>query len=221
MIITFSGLDGAGKSTQIDRLVKRFEGDKIQVKVLWARGGYTPLFENLKKALRKITWRALPSSGHSELRKKQLSNPVIQKTWLIIAIIDLIFFWGIYARVLSKLGYIVICDRYLQDTLLDFRQNFPSRRIDANIFWNLLELFTPKPNNAFLLWVPVELALERSIEKKEPFPEDKDVLEWRLASYMDEELFPSSEYLRIDGRMAIDEISDMIYKKIQTKLKKE
>ena len=221
MIIVFSGLDGAGKSTQIDRLVKRFEGGKIQVKVIWARGGYTPLFENLKKALRKITWRALPSAGHSEVREKQLSNPVIQKTWLIVAIIDLILFWGIYARILSKLGRIVICDRYLKDTLLDFRQNFPSRSVETTIFWKLLKFFTPKPNNAFLLWVPVELALERSIEKKEPFPDNKDVLEWRLASYMDEEIFPKSEYLRIDGRMAINDISDMIYRKIQTKLTKE
>ena len=49
MLLTFSGLDGAGKSTQINLLVDWFEKRGNKVSCLWARGGYTPGFEILKR----------------------------------------------------------------------------------------------------------------------------------------------------------------------------
>ena len=49
MIIVFSGVDCAGKSTQIELLKKEFLGQGIESQSLWSRGGYTPGFELLKK----------------------------------------------------------------------------------------------------------------------------------------------------------------------------
>ena len=49
MIVAISGLDGAGKSTQIDLLSKSLSAKGVRVRFLWARGGYTPGFEFIKK----------------------------------------------------------------------------------------------------------------------------------------------------------------------------
>jgi len=88
--IVFSGLDGAGKSTQIELLKKYFEQNQKPVLVFWSRGGYTPGFVLLKNILRIVSGKRLPKSGHSEERDKAIANPNIQRVWLSIAILDLI-----------------------------------------------------------------------------------------------------------------------------------
>ena len=52
MLIEFSGLDCAGKSTQIDLLKKDLENGGLVVKVVWSRGGYTPGIMWLKNLVR-------------------------------------------------------------------------------------------------------------------------------------------------------------------------
>jgi len=47
-IIFFSGLDGAGKSTQIDILKNHYLNQNKKVYYFWSRGGYTPGFQRLK-----------------------------------------------------------------------------------------------------------------------------------------------------------------------------
>ena len=51
-MIAFSGLDGAGKSTQIDLLRKKFLNERKSVFVFWSRGGYTPGMLFFKKSRR-------------------------------------------------------------------------------------------------------------------------------------------------------------------------
>ena len=41
-LITFSGLDSAGKSTQIDKVINYLNLKKQKVRLVWSRGGYTP-----------------------------------------------------------------------------------------------------------------------------------------------------------------------------------
>ena len=154
--------------------------------------------------------KKLPQPGRSTLRERHLSSPFVANLWLSIAIFDLMIYWGIYLRFKLLAGNVVICDRYIDDTRLDFKRNFPDVSFENYFLWRFLEWSVPAPDVSFLLWVPVDVSLQRSIEKNEPFPDDEETLQWRLTSYMDEKLFPSDCYIRIDCQQDIDTISSQV-----------
>jgi thymidylate kinase len=215
MLIVFSGTDGAGKSTQIDLIRINCEKNSKTVHHLWARGGYTPGFNYLKKLLRYMLWKKLPESGLSNNRNKMLKKKSVSSIWLTLAILDLILFYAIYVRGLSCLGRIVICDRYIEDTYLDFTYNFGKSFNENGFLWRLLVLLAPKPDAAFLLTVPVDVSQYRSMLKNEPFPDTLETLGWRLKMYMDETMFPSEKYQKIDCRQSIVSIQVKIKEKLE------
>lgn len=214
MLVTFSGLDGAGKTTQIERLGSRLEKHGKKIARLWGRGGYTPGFEWLKTFLRAVSGRRLPPPGKSSTREARISSPRIQKLWLTIALLDMIFYWGLYLRLRMLLGYVVICDRYIGDTYLDFLHNFPDSGFQNYWLWHILRRVVPVPDSSFVLWLPVSDALERLSEKNEPFPDDKATLAWRLKMYLDSDVFNETNNCKIDCRQDIEVISEKIYSQV-------
>ena len=73
-IIAFSGIDGAGKSTQIERLKQRLESEGQRVITIWFRGGYTPGIEAVKGFARRVLGKKAPPSGKSEQRENAFKN---------------------------------------------------------------------------------------------------------------------------------------------------
>lgn len=206
MIIAFSGLDGAGKSTQIKLLEEYLLSSGKAVKYIWARGGYTPGFNMLKGILRKAKVGGLPPAGISKERTKGFSTPWKRKVWLYLAIADMVLLYAIMVRVKSWLGTNVIADRWIDDTELDFELNFPEEKVASWWTWKLLRWLSPKPDTAFLLTIPIEVSMQRSLQKNEPFPDSRAVLENRLVRYLRFE----GEWIHIDGTLPIN----MIHRKI-------
>lgn len=220
MLLSFSGLDGAGKSTQINHLRSRLSEQGYSTTVLWARGGYTPGFVLLKQFLRLLLRKKMPQPGKSILRDRHLSRPFIAKLWLSIAIIDLMIYWGFYLRYQLLVGNVVICDRFLDDTRLDFVRNFPQISFESSILWKILRFVIPVADRSFLLWVPVSESIRRGKLKDEPFPDDEDTLEWRLSFYLDEKYFPTDLYLKLDCTEEIEHVSKKIISDVQSMIGK-
>ena len=220
VVVSFSGSDCAGKGTQIEALIRWLQKRGCKAAYLWARGGYTPGFQAVKRLVRRARGGGLPAPGASAQRTKAMGRPWMARTWLWFSLIDLILYWGGYLRFQRLLGRIVICDRYIDDTRLDFRRNLPTVPFERMWPWRMLEWFTPQPHAAFLLWIPVEESMRRSEEKSEPFPDDEETLAWRLAAYRDESVFPADRYIRLDGRSSVDSISEEIIAKVAALLGK-
>ncbi len=213
LLIAFSGLDGAGKSTQIERLTVRLRDGRQQPVTLWTRGGYTPFFNALKNGVRRIgRGSVLPESGHSQQRNQSFTNPQVRRLWLILAIFDLIWVYGVYVRWRCWRGRIVICDRYLWDTLIDFRLNFPQEHVERWWLWRLLKWVTPKPDVSWALLISVEESLRRSKQKNEPFPDLPQILEQRLSQY--EGLTPIAGWQVLDGRQPLEELATRIWTEV-------
>jgi len=213
-MIAFSGLDGAGKSTQIDLMTNIYSRNNKKSIVFWCRGGYSPGMLYAKSFFIKKKTNAA-SSNKSEIisRNKQFSNSFVRKTWLFLSILDLIFFFSIYIRVKEFFGVKIICDRYVFDTLIDFRLNFPQEQVDKWLIWKLLCYLSVKPLKHFVLTVSVEESQRRSKIKNEPFPDSQETLEKRLKNYLN--FVEANKFMvHIDGSNSIEYIHNIIIKEV-------
>jgi len=214
-LIVFSGTDGSGKSTQIKLLINDFNKQGFSTKYIWSRGGYTPLFSSLKKIFKVSSAIKTSSLGKNNFRKKLLKKKWVSKIWLTMATLDLIIFYVVYIRMISQIRDIIICDRYIEDTFIDFKRNFPETFNEYSFLWKLLVLLAPSPNKSFLLFVPVNISLERSKMKEEPFPDTSETLAFRLKAYLDESIFSSHKYHKIDCQSSIQKINIKIKEKFK------
>ena len=209
-IIAFSGSDGSGKSTQIQRLQAHLRRYDIATICCWSRGGYTPLFAKAKSVLRRASGGGLlPPAGESAQRDRLLGKRWIRRSWLVLSILDLAFLYGVRIRWWRRRGIWVICDRYLLDTRIDFELHFPGENVGRWWLWQALGRFCPSPDVHFVMRVPVEESLRRSTLKDEPFPDPPERLALRLESYCEAER--SEGRIALDGLRPIDEVFSEVY----------
>ena len=182
-LIAFSGIDGAGKSTQINLLMHYLKKIGRKPVYLWSRPGDSPLFNILKKFLRLSLGKIIPPPGPSEQREKMINKYWIRYIWVSVALFDIALVYGIYVRLLILSGKTIVADRYLLDAWIDFKLNFPDINISERPLWKFVQWVARKPDNTFLLLIPVKESLKRSIQKKEPFPDTEQRLRKRLDIY--------------------------------------
>ena len=203
-IIAFSGMDGAGKSTQIQQLQASLDRRKISNVYCWSRGGYTPLFSLAKRVLRRTPGGVLPQAGDSENRDRVMRKRWVRRFWLVLSLLDLGFVYSVKIRWWRWCGKWVICDRYLLDTRIDFQLNFPGEHVDSWWLWRLVASLSPSPDVHFLMLIPVEESLRRSRQKKEPFPDPPERLVARLECYR--RIEPLRGQIVLDGLRPLDEV---------------
>ena len=204
-LIVFSGIDSAGKSTQIESLVASLRKQGRSPIYLWTRGGYTSLFNSLKNLLRKFLGRHIPPPGRNEKRKQVMHSKRVQKLWLIIALFDLLRVYTFQIRFWLWSGKIVICDRYLIDTLIDFKINFKNQNVERWFLYKLLLWASPQPDVSFLMLIPVEESIKRSGQKDEPFPDSPEILTKRLNKY--QKLLNDKNWIVLDGLKSREELT--------------
>lgn len=183
IFIALGGIDGAGKSTQLDLIQNDLESQGESVIYLWTRGGNTPGINGLKALIRKLAGNKLPPSGHSAKRDQMLEMGWIQKAWLILAILDLLRIYSINIRWWRFRKKSVVCDRYLWDTLIDFKIMFPKVDVESWLIWKLLVWCSPVPDRAVLLMIPLNLSEQRCLQKYEPFPDTPERRKRRYKLY--------------------------------------
>jgi dTMP kinase len=151
LFISFEGIDGSGKSTQVDRLVRYLESRKRPVVAVREPGG-TPLGERLREIL--LQGGDLTSGAEASLfaaARAELVHNVIRP-----ALAD---------------GTDVVCDRYLDSSLV--YQGF-ARGVDVDkvYSWNREITDGLEPDRTFLLLLAAEDATTRIGKQLRLFPDE-------------------------------------------------
>lgn len=181
MLISFSGIDGAGKSTMISLLREDLDRRGLRSKMIWARGGWTPGLEIVKSLVR--TDGRMTTSERAAYREGIHADPRKRRLLLIGAILDLYFYFGVYYRFVNYLRGIVICDRYIWDTYIDFKINYSEFDFERWILWEVLLKVFPRPKRSFLLLISEEESLRRCVLKGDDFFEKRDVRDEKVRLY--------------------------------------
>ena len=163
MILSFSGIDSAGKSTQVKLLSQYCKDHKISNKTVWSKARGTPGIVFLKSLVRRD--KQLDEKKKAEYRRNIYRNDNKAKLLYCLSLLDLCWYWGVYCRILGCIKRVLICDRYLWDTYVELKCDFPSINIDRSILWRLLKKITPKPKVSFVFVVPAEVSLARDQQK--------------------------------------------------------
>ena len=182
MIISFSGIDSAGKTTQIDKLVAFFNANGVKYVKKWSKARGTPGVEFLKNLIRKD--KGLDEESKAEIRKDVYKSTRKQKLLYAASLIDLIWYWGIYFRWLNLTHKYLICDRYLWDTYVEMKFDFYSIDIDHSLLWKIVKLFAAKPRVSFVFIIPAELSLERDLQKGADGTEDIERKKSKISLYL-------------------------------------
>ncbi len=205
MIIAFSGVDCAGKSTQIELLRQYYLSRGMTCTVFWYRPGYSRELECCKSWVRNVYGgvRGLkrhlsgnPGNSASDAAAGGMNDSgkrIIPPVWMVTALLDSALQYALKLRLLARKYDVVICDRYVCDGRLDIVFKYPEMFWPETVFEMMSVLF-PKPDVSFLLWLDYETVKERAEAKNEPFPDDDRTRYLRWRAY---------DFLRDDGGMCV------------------
>jgi thymidylate kinase len=177
-LITFSGLDGAGKTSQAEALRETLERLGWEVSMQWVRLEWTTLWES--RWLGIVGWPARTILGLlARVRKPSGGGPsapaltptaVRERSGLVanawVAVVALVHAGAQRRETRPHLrpGTIVICDRYTLDAAAHLRFRYgESHRFTFQI--RLVERLSPRPLRAYFMDVPPETAHARKAEQ--------------------------------------------------------
>jgi len=193
-IVAFSGIDGCGKSTQIEKLSRYYDDNDIKYKVFWVRPGSTP-FILFIKSIARFFFRSLPKAGRSEQREKLMKKSKVGRLWFYLTFIDLIYIFKIKTPLTVLLGHKVIFDRHIFDSIIDYQIMLDMPVFDTKLVKMLLG--ADKNIIKIYLEIPIQDSIDRCEQKWEPFPdtEQEKIIRDRLYK----ERITGFNYTQIDG----------------------
>ena len=109
ILISLSGLESSGKSTQLELLLENAHRQGLHPIYLWTRPGYTRNLEAAKRLIRRLTsGRGAARSSRSSTSERELRDYLRRgagfrsargrRVWLTLALIDLIWVYGLQIR---------------------------------------------------------------------------------------------------------------------------
>lgn len=166
-LICFIGIDGSGKTTLAKKVNEDLRQDKLDCKYVYGR--VVPVLSRFfmwmgrRFLLRKKEEDIFHDySNYVHQKRKIFKNGFISKIYGWSILFDQIIQTNLKIRPRLLAGKIVICDRYIFDTVItDIAVDLDYSESDAINLINKLFRILPKPDVIFLIDLPEEVAYNR------------------------------------------------------------
>ena len=209
MIVSFSGIDSAGKTTQIEMLLRYCDENNIRAKRLWGKARGTPGVEFLKSLVRRD--RKMSKEEKQEYRAEFFQNMKKKRFLLIMSLLDLLWYFGIYYRIESLFHKVTILDRYVWDTYIEVSPEFPGIPFENWLLWKMVVWLSPKPRHSFLFVIPAEESLRRDIQKNDLTVDALELKQAKIDLYM--QLKDEEKWTHVmDGMKSREELHQSVLK---------
>jgi len=179
-IVSFSGIDGAGKSTQIEGLLHHLRARGLAPKIytFWDDVAVLPGFrEQVSLSVFKGDHGIGSPDKPIVRRDKNVTSWHVVAFRLALYLLDVCSLAIVISRASAAEGEVVIFDRYIYDELA----NLPLKRRWARFYIRLLLKLTPRPDLALLLDADPDAACQRKPEYPPYFVERNRESYLRLA----------------------------------------
>ena len=163
-LITFSGIDGAGKTTQIEHLSRNLQNQGLRV-VRFTFWDHVAIWSNVRAEVGHRSADLLSPNGMTEQTFVPKNNKHIRKWYLTAArsglyVADIARLRRLLSSQTTRDSDVVIFDRYVYDQIA----NIYSRSWAARIYCRVLLSQTPVPDLAFILDASPDAAFARKPE---------------------------------------------------------
>ena len=214
-VISLSGLDGSGKSSQAQALRDALLQLGYDVAVKWTRISYNPSLDVIAAPVKRVLRRGGGEGGdgggeRAAARALRERNPLVRQVWVSIVAAGIGRLQRRATRPHVRRGRAVVCDRYTLDSIVQLRHTYGERR-RFGFQIALIRLLSPGPRLAFLLEVPPETALAR---KAEDYGAEELAAQARLYREVAEELGA----IRLDGTRPREELCAEIARAVWERL---
>lgn len=203
LLIALDGIDGSGKSAQAALLAQALEGAALRHRVVWTRGGSSPLLRPLlalgKRLAKGTSAPHAPASSapspqpsvpnpqslaiRETERARLFQRPLVRCAWPWLIALEL------SASFLARVGWpllrgeVVVADRYVLTALIELAARLGRPDIARTPAARLLRRLAPQPGCSYWLDVPVAAALARKADDESaPFLAQQAALSPALAA---------------------------------------
>jgi thymidylate kinase len=207
--VTFSGLDGAGKSSQATLLQEALRRHGVEAAVEWVPVAINPSIGRLqsigKRILGGVGRRAVVGGDGGDAAEHDPGKRLVRRSTLarhlwssIVTSANVLSHWRSVLRH-RRAADVVIFDRYALDTAVRLHTWYGHFGSVAFQVW-LIKRLSPRPICSYFLDVPAERALARKVDK------------WDLPILSDQAQLYRSEcghfgVRRLDGERAADDLA--------------
>ncbi len=161
--ICIIGLDGAGKTTHINILINKLKIDG-RYRYTWFRYNHLlSIFLLIYCRLAKLTVYE-KINGEKIGRHEFYRSKIVSKLYPWILFIDTIPTYILKISIPTCLGYNIICDRFIYDTLVDLMIDLNDFDIHKKMIGRLFISLIPKNSNIILLDLDESIIRERRKE---------------------------------------------------------
>jgi thymidylate kinase len=224
VVVSLSGLDGSGKSTQARMLVDAFNRIGVESAIEWAKLGEDRRLWSVRRVGvrlfdigRRTSVRRPPvevrSEGADTTEGVAISGSSTSTAWAAVVLASNVWTYRRQVRRYTGRVTFLVYDRYVLDSAVHLRWRYRVDGRAAEVLTAALVRLSPRPIRAFYLQMPPDAAQRRKME------DPLDVLRQQAEHYQEAlATTAGSEVVALDGTRPAEELATTIAEEVWSAL---